>query len=329
MNNAKYLRTCLRSIQEQQGAAFECVVVDDGSTDNSVAIAEEFSTTDDRFSVVSHEHNRGPSAARNTGLAASSAPFVTFLDADDFLYENSLKSRVDALKEADPKTVAGTYCDWQPTPQDQEPTPPERGPLSRPERLGFINGPECPFIVTVPVVRREVLEQVGGFDEDAQTAEDFDLWLRVLREGYTFAYVRMIGVAYRQNSTGLVFSKSAAHAEASMALIERQYEDVSAEADAPFLSLPLPHYQLAGAKAERLLRTYALAAANGETADVDRIGKLLPVDLHSLERAGLYIDGALRGGVWRAASALPELEAVETRLQLVADLYAQLMGSAS
>ena len=123
MNNAKYLRTCLRSIQEQQGAAFECVVVDDGSTDNSVAIAEEFSTTDDRFSVVSHEHNRGPSAARNTGLAASSAPFVTFLDADDFLYENSLKSRVDALKEADPKTVAGTYCDCcllytSPSPRD-------------------------------------------------------------------------------------------------------------------------------------------------------------------------------------------------------------------
>ena len=323
-DGGEFIRPCLRSIREQWYPSLECVVVNDGSTDDTLSIAEEFADKHERFRVVSHATTRGPSAARNTGLANSSAPFVTFLDADDFLYPHSIRGRVEALLAADSEIVAGTYCDWQTTPQNEGPKPPEREPATKEELVGFAHGPECPFIVTAPMVRRSVLQQVGGFDEAMPTAEDFDLWIRVLREGYTFSYVPLIGVAYRQKSSGLVFSESAQHAEASMEVIEQQYNDLSGNVDAPELSRPLPYYQLQSARARRLLRTYALASAMNEVDDARRIERLLSADLDSLVRAGLNVEGELRAGAWRASRAIPELRDNKERAEFVHGLATQL-----
>ena len=323
-NDAEFLRACLRSVREQWFQPLECVVIDDGSSDETARIASEFAEKDERFSVVSHPVSQGPSAARNTGIARTSAPFVTFLDADDFLYQHSIKRRVEALLDADPDLVAGTFCDWQATSQNQGRKAPERTAASRRDVVGFVDGPECPFIVTAPVVRRSVLEQVGGFDETLLTAEDFDLWIRVLREGHTFTYVPIIGVAYRQNASGLVFSESADHAESAMSIIERQYEDVSEEEQAPTLGRPLPYYQLESARAKRLLRTYALAAAANETDDAERLGQLIGKDLRVLEHAGLDTEGELRAGAWRASRAIPELRDGDARRRFVQGLLAAL-----
>ena len=328
MNDAQFLRTCLRSIREQWFQQLECVVVDDGSTDDTASIAQEFADKDERFSTVSHATSRGPSAARNTGVSHSSAPFVTFLDADDFLYQHAIKSRVEALQQADQSRVAGSFCDWQSTPQNEAPQTPSRAAAKKDHVVGFVHGPECPFIVTAPIVRRSVLAEVGGFDESPRTAEDFDLWVRILRQGYTFVYVPRIGVAYRQKSTGLVFSESAFHADSAVSVIERQYEDLSGHDDAPMLDLPLPHYQQRYATVRRLLRTYALAAANNKQDDVDRIGQLIPEDLDSLQHAGLDVAGELRAGVWRGSKAIPELRNKPARAALVNQLVEQLSNRA-
>ena len=329
MDDAQFLRACLRSIREQWFPALECVVVDDGSSDDTVRIAEEFAEKDARFRVVSHPTNRGPSAARNTGLAETSAPLVTFLDADDFLYKQSLKRRVDALEAVDPEMVAGTFCDWQSTPQNQGPKQPTRKAATKHSVVGFVHGPECPFIVTAPIVRRSVLSDVGGFDESLRTAEDFELWIRILRQGYTFIYVPMIGVAYRQKSDGLVFSESAFHADSAVSVIEQQYEDLSGHDDAPRLSLPLSHYQKEHAQARRLLRTYALAAANDKPDDVERISRLIPADLDSLARAGLDVESELGAGAWRASKVIAELRTEEARNDFAAQLAERLQARPS
>lgn len=326
-DDARFLRPCLRSIRDQWFPELECVVVDDGSSDETLEIANEFAAKDARFSVVAHAKSCGPSAARNSGIAASSAPYVTFLDADDFLYPGSIKKRVAALQHSDPAVVAGTFCDWQPTSENQGRTPPDRAPADRKEIVGFVHGPECPFIVTAPIVRRTVLDQVDGFNEHLLTAEDFDLWVRILREGLTFVYVPMIGVAYRQKATGLVFSESAQHAAAAMSVIDRQYEDVTHVDAVPVLSRPLPYYQQQCAQARRLLQTFALAVANGEHSDVDSILQLLPADLELLHRAGLNIESELRTGVWRASRAIPKLRDQAERDRLVDSLSTQLKAT--
>ena len=82
-NVEKYLRHCLDSIVGQTFDNIEIILVDDVGNDGSMAIAYEFAEKDDRIKIIHHEKNSGLSAARNTGLRNSSAPFVMFCDSDD------------------------------------------------------------------------------------------------------------------------------------------------------------------------------------------------------------------------------------------------------
>ena len=81
-NTGEYLRECFDSIIAQTYGNFEVVVVDDGSTDHSGAICEEYASKDSRF-VVIHKQNEGVSAARNTGIDAATGDYIGFADSDD------------------------------------------------------------------------------------------------------------------------------------------------------------------------------------------------------------------------------------------------------
>lgn len=99
-NVEKYLRDCLDSVLNQTFADWEAVCVNDGSTDGSAAIAEEFASRDNRFSVIT-QTNGGLSAARNTGLKAAKGEYVIFLDSDDWLEPNALKVLANNLDGED------------------------------------------------------------------------------------------------------------------------------------------------------------------------------------------------------------------------------------
>ena len=81
-NREKWLRNCLGSISSQTFKEWECILVNDGSTDNSLKIAQEYAENDERFIVISQE-NQGVSAARNLGLDHAQGKWVTFVDSDD------------------------------------------------------------------------------------------------------------------------------------------------------------------------------------------------------------------------------------------------------
>ncbi len=81
-NREKWLRNCLDSISSQTFKEWECILVNDGSTDNSLKIAQEYAENDERFIVFSQE-NQGVSAARNLGLDHAQGKWVTFVDSDD------------------------------------------------------------------------------------------------------------------------------------------------------------------------------------------------------------------------------------------------------
>jgi glycosyltransferase involved in cell wall biosynthesis len=82
-NTEKYLHACLDSLSSQTFEDFEVVCIDDGSTDNSVEIIQEFIDTDKRFRLVQHKINQGLSAARNTGVRESRGIFIVNVDSDD------------------------------------------------------------------------------------------------------------------------------------------------------------------------------------------------------------------------------------------------------
>ncbi|WP_261024166.1 glycosyltransferase family 2 protein [Streptococcus mitis] len=98
-NVEEYLRECLDSIQKQTYPNFECIMVNDGSTDNSKQIAEEY-LVDSRFRLI-NQSNQGLSGARNTGISRvrEESTFVAFVDSDDYVYPNFLETLVEYIEE--------------------------------------------------------------------------------------------------------------------------------------------------------------------------------------------------------------------------------------
>ena len=97
-NTAQYLAFSIDSILQQTFSDFELIIVDDGSTDNSGTIAENYRIKDNRITVI-HTENRGLSSARNIGLANSSGKYISFVDSDDFIDIKFLEILVKELEE--------------------------------------------------------------------------------------------------------------------------------------------------------------------------------------------------------------------------------------
>ncbi|MET9927685.1 MULTISPECIES: CDP-glycerol glycerophosphotransferase family protein [unclassified Streptomyces] len=118
-NVEDYLEDCLRSVAEQSLGAIEVVMVDDGSTDNSAAIAEDVAARDSRFRLV-RQPNAGLSAARNTGVrhTTPSVPYLAFADSDDFVVHDAYERMVASLESTGSDLVAGNV--WRLTGQGRQ-----------------------------------------------------------------------------------------------------------------------------------------------------------------------------------------------------------------
>lgn len=117
-NAERYLRPCLDSVLAQDARSeYEAILVDDGSTDGSGAICDEYAAAHPRFRVL-HTKNQGPSAARNNGLRIARGRYVLFLDADD-LWSSDLLSTLDALAEKGADVLSFSACTFRDRPGDE------------------------------------------------------------------------------------------------------------------------------------------------------------------------------------------------------------------
>ena len=107
-NTEKYLRRCLDSIVAQTCENFECILVDDGSTDDSGKICDEYADKDSRFKAY-HNENGGPSKERNFGLEHSKGEYVLFIDSDDWLEKDAINNYAKAIKEYHTDIVKSGY----------------------------------------------------------------------------------------------------------------------------------------------------------------------------------------------------------------------------
>jgi glycosyltransferase involved in cell wall biosynthesis len=175
-NAAGTLSEAIRSVLEQEPPADRLIVVDDGSTDETPAVLEKYRGC---FEYL-RQPNRGPSAARNTGWRRLDTDAVIFLDADDLLLPGALATRLALLERE------GVF--WGHTEGFvEEPGGVRRCfsavyPVQGDGREGRIfPALLCRNFISMSgaIVRREALEQVGGFDEAIRFMEDWDLWLRL------------------------------------------------------------------------------------------------------------------------------------------------------
>ena len=214
-NDQEYLLQAIESVLRQDYLYLELIIIDDASDDFSLDIAMEAKARDPRIKVFRHKENLGLAASRNTGISYATAPFITFLDSDDYLFPNSLKGRLDAIEKSELSNLAGCYSDWDPVREVNPPRLPSRKPRLDRGNVELGSGNYLPsFTAGAPMLLTEVVREHSGFDETFFSAEDFDLWTRILRSGYVFEYVPLIGYAYRQRSQGMVQGNPSLHAEA-------------------------------------------------------------------------------------------------------------------
>lgn len=99
-NVEKYIKECLESIINQTYENIEVILIDDGSTDKSGRICDEYSKIDKRIKVI-HKQNSGVSATRNIGLKEATGEYIEFVDPDDFTSKNYIKKMMDGIKNSD------------------------------------------------------------------------------------------------------------------------------------------------------------------------------------------------------------------------------------
>ena len=197
-NSQATLADAVASVLAQSLGDFELIVIDDGSSDDTLAIARSFS--DARIEVVAAPHSGLPAVARNLGLQVASGEYVAFLDSDDTWQPTKLERQL-ALFSASPE-VGAVHCGAVYLVSDEpdavplswrlaNPAPPARV-LAELLRRNTIYTPSM-------VVRRALLERVGGFDPDPRLRgpEDLDLWLRLAEQGAWFGYLAEPQLVYR------------------------------------------------------------------------------------------------------------------------------------
>lgn len=108
-NMAKYLKGCVSSICKQDYGSFELILVDDGSTDDSLALCRRFAALDERIEVY-HQENKGPGPARNLGIEHASGKYALFLDADDLLHEGALSTLIQASEDGFYDLLVFGFC---------------------------------------------------------------------------------------------------------------------------------------------------------------------------------------------------------------------------
>jgi glycosyltransferase involved in cell wall biosynthesis len=166
------LREAVDSALAQEFTNFELIVVDDGSADGTAELLEAY-----RPKVrLLRQANRGVSAARNRGIAAACGDLIAFLDSDDLWLPKKLSTQVEFFRAHPEALIAQTEETWVRNGRRVN-----SGKRHR-KRSGMIFEPSLDLCLVSPsavMVRRELFDRVGLFDEGLPACEDYDLWLRV------------------------------------------------------------------------------------------------------------------------------------------------------
>ena len=174
-NRRDRVREAIASVAAQTCRDFELIVVDDGSDDGTGTLVDEFSPVCPRLRYV-YQANQGVSAARNTGVALSSGPYLAFLDSDD-VWQPSKLARQLAFFEAHPRaSICQTEEIWLRCGV-------RVNPHAKHRKTGgdiFARSLErCLVSPSAVMLRRALFDRVGGFDPQLPACEDYDLWLRI------------------------------------------------------------------------------------------------------------------------------------------------------
>ncbi len=182
-NVAPYIGAAIASVLAQTFQDWELIVVNDGSTDDTVEAAQAWVDSDSRIRIY-HRENGGISAARNTALEHATGQFIAILDSDDLWQPAFLEAQLAifaARPDVDIVTGNGWFLGGRLHGRTVRPSPDVR---PQPTLQTILADEMAIFIMSV--FRRRVYETIGGFDATLRSNEDYDYWLRASVAGFSF-----------------------------------------------------------------------------------------------------------------------------------------------
>lgn len=255
-NVRTYIEAALVSLERQTFAAFEAIVVDDGSTDGTAEVVQPFCDRDARFRLLT-KPNGGLSSARNYGIRHAQADYIALLDGDDVYEADKLANHV-AWLDRDPQ-IGVIYSaskiirdDGQPTWMTLSGKPISSDPLVSLLCKNFVgHGSNAVF-------RSVLIDEVGEFDETLRSSEDVDFWLRIAAtDRWRFHREPLPLSGYRVRPSGLSFN---------VAQMQRSHEQVLQSACQRSPQRVAPWMPTAHAYMYRFLARIALTAGDTEQA---------------------------------------------------------------
>lgn len=192
-NQDKYLEETLKSVIAQSFKDFECIIIDDGSIDDTAGISKKFS---EHKSIKYHyQNNKGLAGARNTGIILAKGKYVHFLDSDDLIEVDFLDRMIEKI--SGDQSIDILICGWMYIDKDSKKISGKIGPVRSDDYFEDLSLGNL-FPVHSAIVRRTLFEKIGLFDESLKALEDWDLWLRAAGNGSRFDILDMAGVYYRR-----------------------------------------------------------------------------------------------------------------------------------
>jgi len=177
-NRADIITDAINSVLEQTYQIFEIIVVDDGSTDNTVEIIKKID--DSRIIYIYQENSGRPSAARNTGIKKSTGDYIAFLDSDDLWHREKLEKQIAILDNNPNIGLVTNWSSYKTFNNEEIKIKMSQAKSQRENILYILTAPDKAFTGTPTLlVRKECLEKVGSFDETMTFCEDWDLFFRI------------------------------------------------------------------------------------------------------------------------------------------------------
>ncbi|KVV15874.1 glycosyltransferase family A protein [Flavobacterium sp. TAB 87] len=215
-----FLEECLQSVIEQTYSNWECIIVNDGSPDNTALVAQKWIQKDIRFKYI-YKENGGLSSARNSGIGISEGDYILPLDSDDYIDINFLSRLVPELDNNKQLAIISCYSKF--FINDRNNFINELKPSGRTyEDLLFQN-----HLVATSLYRKKCWEEVGGYDENMKKGfEDWEFWLNVTKRGWQFFIVPKFLFYYRKAKNSMLVDTINKHAEANMEYIFRKHQEL-------------------------------------------------------------------------------------------------------
>lgn len=204
-NAGKYIADSIRSVLAQTCSNWELIVVDDGSTDDTASVVQQFASRDSRVKYFFQENGR-LGKARNTGIAKASGSLIAFLDSDDLWLESKLELQTQAMSEQNADVVfCNAYVFSDENPLDETRTlPTSTGKLFGPSFFDSLVLRNQIPVLTV-LLRTSALDKVGPFEEAKpfHGCEDVDLWMRLAKAGFVFYGMPATLARYRRHANAM------------------------------------------------------------------------------------------------------------------------------